>query len=526
MLNSIHKSGVKQKEGLFGENMSAGGGAPTGAPMIVQNGGIDDVLNSEQQNAEQNQNGGRVFEKFFYKQCDSGPYKVVVQKTIDENQVGNEVRLNGINKITVGILLKQNGFAKSVMDIKKIGRAKVLVFFSEWKEANRLVTCQNLSLKRFKAFIPKSFVTVKGVIAGIPEELEAEEILTDIETNKEVMEVFRMQRTVAPGKRVPIKKLGVVFRSNKLPEYVRVYSVITKVEPYVTKAVMCNACLRYGHIALNCKSRKRCGNCGETHEEQVNDQECPNQTRCVHCKDSHKSSDVKCPERKKQNDIKKLMASKNLTYQEARDEFRVVVSNGFTILEKADEFPSIYESFTNVLKKSTNQEVSASKYQSAPRANNRNVTVEQKGKNLGAVKKQIRPKDKKPENKYKEREIDEDGFETVRYSNKKRKTDAEHREEQEVTKPETQVMTVEKHLELRKRWEDKMKEIARQKDELQSTVGRTFNQLSQAIATKDENGYYVVMEVVKQLAMSLGYEVEDGIPKDISENGDVQDITE
>nr|XP_029734340.1 uncharacterized protein LOC109399375 [Aedes albopictus] len=270
--------------------MSAGGGAPTGAPMIVQNGGIDDVLNSEQQNAEQNQNGGRVFEKFFYKQCDSGPYKVVVQKTIDENQLGNEVRLNGINKITVGILLKQNGFAKSVMDIKKIGRAKVLVFFSEWKEANRLVTCQNLSLKRFKAFIPKSFVTVKGVIAGIPEELEAEEILTDIETNKEVMEVFRMQRTVAPGKRVPIKKLGVVFRSNKLPEYVRVYSVITKVEPYVTKAVMCNACLRYGHIALNCKSRKRCGNCGETHEEQVNDQECPNQTRCVHCKDSRQTS--------------------------------------------------------------------------------------------------------------------------------------------------------------------------------------------------------------------------------------------
>lgn len=47
-------------------------------------------------------------------------------------------------------------------------------------------------------------------------------------------------------------KMGVVFRSNRLPASVKIFSVNVKVEPYVTKVVMCNACLRYGHIAKYC----------------------------------------------------------------------------------------------------------------------------------------------------------------------------------------------------------------------------------------------------------------------------------
>lgn len=505
--------------------MSDGGGAPPGAPGLAQNGGVANMQHS-QSGGSNNQNGAKVFEKYYYKQCDSGPYKVVVEKMQEEKPAGNDERNSGINKVTVGLLLKQNGLSKSVIDIKKIGRAKVMVLFSEWKEANRLTTCQNLILKRFRAFIPKSFVTVKGVIAGIPEELQPEELIPDIETDKEILEVFRLQRTTAAGKRVPIEKLGIVFRSNKLPSRVRVYSVITKVEPYVTKAVMCNSCLRYGHIAGNCKSRKRCGNCGESHEELPQDQECPNQTKCVHCKNNHRSLDMKCPERKKQNDIKKLMASKNLTYQEARDEFKIVVSNGFSLLGTADEFPSVYESFSNVLKKSSIQGGKYTTQQTPARTtDNRDGVPEQKGRNLGAVKKHSHPRSKKPETSYsQEKEISEDGFETVRYSNKKRRTDNGSKA-QEKTPESSNVMTMEKHLELRKRWEDKIKEIARQKEELQSTVGKTYNTLSQAIEAKDENGYYTVLEVVRQLSVLMGCATE-GLPDATIEDGDIQDIAE
>lgn len=164
--------------------MSESDGAPNGAPvgMEIQDG----VSEKAVRNGQDAQDGPKKEkENYAYKQSDCGPFKVMVEKK-EENATF------GINKISVGLVMKQNGFAKSVIDIKKIGRTRVMVYMSEWQEANRLLNCQNLKLKKLTAYIPRGFVTAKGVIGGVPEDMDDKEVIEEMQTNLEIVEAFRM----------------------------------------------------------------------------------------------------------------------------------------------------------------------------------------------------------------------------------------------------------------------------------------------------------------------------------------------
>ncbi|XP_055594549.1 uncharacterized protein LOC129745468 [Uranotaenia lowii] len=336
-------------------------------------------------------------------------------------------------------MLKQNGFTKVIMDIRKIGRSKVLVYFEEWQAANRLVNCRNLSLKNYVAYIPRGFVTVKGVIGGIPDDIDITELTNEIESSKDIVEIFRMHRMVNKEK-VATKKVGLVFRSNKLPDSVRIYAVNMRVEPYINRTVMCYACLRYGHIADNCKGKKRCINCGDAEGKEHDSKNCGNITKCVHCKENHKASDPKCPERAKQAAIKKLMACQNLTYQEAKDEFKLEVRNGFDVLSNMREFPSIYESFASVTAKNGNN---VSKQQIQPKKSMASTnTYGESSKQSVRSNVQYNQKPKKNPNN-----LEEAGHSFSQ--TKKRKTSTSH--ENEDTEIQEQ-MPVQKYLELRKRW--------------------------------------------------------------------------
>lgn len=464
-----------------------------------------DIQNGENLVAKSGQDGRKKEkESYAYKQCDSGPFKVMVEKKEENANFG-------INKISVGSVLKQNGFAKSVIDIKKIGRSRVMVYISEWQEANRLISCQNLKLKKLSAYIPRGFVTVKGVIAGIPEEMEDNEVIDDMETNLEVVEAFRMHRTTKDGKKVPTMKMGVVFRSNRLPDSVRVFSVKVKVEPYVTKVVMCNACLRYGHIAKYCKGRKRCMNCGDNHDNQEEQEVCVKTALCVHCKGEHKASDAKCPERGKQERIKRLMAVKNLSYHEAREQAGVQTRNMFSLLSVENEFPTVYESFANITKKKEVKERQhlQQEVRQAPAKKSREIIKKVKNRD---EQRQIHDEhcpessrltpDSATGNK------DADGFELVRQ--KKRKTDNAEKEE-------ANRISMQQHLELRKRWDDKLKELAGQREELKTKVNETYNELYLALNTKDEDTHRKLLGVLNNLGQTLGFMAQErNNPEDIN----------
>lgn len=98
---------------------------------------------------------------------------------------------------------------------------------------------------------------------------------------------------------------------------------------------MCNSCLRYGHIMTTLHKLRR--DSWQWRLQEWNE---------VCWLQAQAYGIWQQMPRTKQTElaISKIRASRNLTYQEARDELRITTRNGYSILEHADEFPSVYES--------------------------------------------------------------------------------------------------------------------------------------------------------------------------------------
>ena len=108
---------------------------------------------------------------------------------------------------------------------------------------------------------------------------------------------------------------------------------------YVAPVTQCFRCLRYGHTRNNCQGKEKCFNCSaDKHLEDNNSEinkEYNSKTCCVFCKDSHKTTDKKCPEYLRQKNIKELMAFENITFFEASEFCKKNISpkeNSFTML--------------------------------------------------------------------------------------------------------------------------------------------------------------------------------------------------
>ncbi|XP_058816706.1 uncharacterized protein LOC131679982 [Topomyia yanbarensis] len=135
------------------------------------------------------------------------------------------------------------------------------------------------------------------------------------------------------------------------------------------------------------------------------------------------------------------MAHRNLTYFEARQELIVPTRNSYSILEHTEEFMTIQESYAEAVKRRSHSEGSIN------RSNN----------------------NKKPANEKQKAQLE------VEEPARKRKAADRKPKEQ---KPETTSM--EQHLELRKRWEEKMKVIAEQREAYKQMANETFKSLTTA----------------------------------------------
>ncbi|XP_055584978.1 uncharacterized protein LOC129737843 [Uranotaenia lowii] len=280
----------------------------------------------------------KIFKNYNYQNGDCRPYRVIVENTdVEKRKV--------VNRLQIGIMLHQNGFDKCIDDIRKTARNKVTVYVGNIKDANRLANCQNLNLQGFKSYIPKQFVTVTGVISGIPLEMKDEEVKHFIKAKAEIDSVFRMHR-YKDKKKEPTYKMGVVFRTNTLPNDISIYSVIHKVQPYIRKPIICFKCLRYNHLSKNCKALiEKCMSCAVEHSTENS---C-NVLKCLYCPNSnHKTTDKVCPRWKKENDLQAKMAKKCMTYQEARQYYEVPTENMFDVLRTTEDFPTIAESYSRV----------------------------------------------------------------------------------------------------------------------------------------------------------------------------------
>lgn len=279
------------------------------------------------------QNGNeKPKQDYYYNEKDGGPFRVYVELNNADPKIS-------INKISVGRMLRKVfGASKHVTEIKNAGKRKVLVYLNSFPAANRLVLNTVVTAHGYKAYIAKHLVSVTGVISGIPTDVSTDEILQDLHSLVPITDVYRFQRYVN-GAKIPSTRVSVTFRSNKLPELVKLYDCSIKVEPFYRKAFLCLNCLRYNHKAVNCRSFRRCHGCGDRHESDNEYKECTKPRRCIYCKKDHSTTDANCPERQRQNNIKSIMSKKALTFFEAKEYFPITTSNSFNALAEFMEDP-------------------------------------------------------------------------------------------------------------------------------------------------------------------------------------------
>lgn len=283
-----------------------------------------------------------------YNETDAGPYRVIVQ--LNENPDDTQ-----INKLALGkILSKTKEYKANVLNLKIMGKNKVLVLVKTPQTANNIQADKTLKAQNYKAYIPKHFMTVSGVVTGVPLEMTPEEILENITSTKPILSVTRLHKYEKEVK-TPTTRIAVTFRCNQLPTEVRMFCCTNQVKPFVNKAVFCQNCLRYNHRTNNCRSKQRCETCGRNHDDQGYGQ-CAMPARCLHCRqEGHKSGDASCPERARQNNLKVIMAKTNLTTLEAQEQYPIYTQNQYSLLENIEEFPTLTKSYAKTTQHTNTQ---------------------------------------------------------------------------------------------------------------------------------------------------------------------------
>lgn len=307
---------------------------------------MDDGAGTSVISTDNNRNGQRMDpENIIYTKEDSAPYRLYFE--LRDNKGGTEK----INKFSLGSFLrKMDHIRQFITDMKYVGQHKILVFMSSYSRANLTLKAVNNGDSIYKAYIPKHLVCVTGVLAGVPTDIDIEEIKMDLECNVPIVNVVRLTKRVDNGDRIPINRLSITFRASELPTEVRLFCCLSRVKPFTSKVVICLNCLRFGHLTDNCKGARRCKRCTLRHETREEFQTCQKAVTCAHCHNDHTSTDETCPERKRQQNIKFLMSKKNLTYTEAREQIPLVSENVYELLQHADEFPTTSESFSSMAK--------------------------------------------------------------------------------------------------------------------------------------------------------------------------------
>ena len=249
-----------------------------------------------------------------YSVHNKGPYVISVQATN-----GGACK----HALSMGKILHST-FPGLIKKIEKSDRARVTVECFDGKSANKIVTSKDvLSKFNLEAFIPNFRVSREGIIRNIPLDISTEDIIRFAATSLKcpIMEARRFVHKDEKGEKVPSTTVQIKFEGQEIPDFIDLFHMRIKVDPYITQPKLCYSCSRFGHVANQCKN-PRCRFCGSPPHEK--DQVCPQINgpyTCLNCKGSHLVSDKNCPVFKEQSTIRKMAAFRNIPIKEASQLF-------------------------------------------------------------------------------------------------------------------------------------------------------------------------------------------------------------
>ena len=132
--------------------------------------------------------------------------------------------------------------------------------------------------------------SIKGVIMGIPHEVEDEEIISALK-GQGVTAAKRITKKVS-GQAQKTTAIQLTFET-KMPETINFGYEKKRVRPYIPPVMRCYKCQLYGHGANQCRGKVRCAACGQGHDWK----ECPNKSapKCARCGGAHSAAYMGCP---------------------------------------------------------------------------------------------------------------------------------------------------------------------------------------------------------------------------------------
>ncbi|XP_056270945.1 uncharacterized protein LOC130194087 [Pseudoliparis swirei] len=159
----------------------------------------------------------------------------------------------------------------------------------------------------------------KGVITGVPVSVDMEELKRNLKGGA-IVNAQRMKMT-REGVKMDSESVLIEFEEKNVPNKVFLGYLSYPVRVYVPKPLRCFKCQRFGHIANNCKEKRRCARCGGDHEYG----KCGTgtQPQCCNCGGAHSVAYGGCEVMRRETEIQKVRVERRITYAEAVRETKV-----------------------------------------------------------------------------------------------------------------------------------------------------------------------------------------------------------
>ncbi|XP_075147465.1 uncharacterized protein LOC142221602 [Haematobia irritans] len=299
--------------------------------------------------------------QILYPDIHPGPYYVLINT---ENQVSTRTKNSELHLFEKLENLKIPGNFES----KNIGFNTFRLSFNNANAANDLVLNTKLNDIGMRAYIPDRFLQKYYIIKNVPINYSGERIINEINL-KNIFTAVSVYRFTYKNEETI--KVGIIYDS-PLTEF-NMFCSKAKVELYVPPTRLCKNCGRLGHIAVRCKSKKRCLFCGadiicpnDCKEQKcstcLSSTKCPTvckESKCILCnRTDHNANDSRiCDKWKTEKTIKAIMALSNKSKKECLQTYKR--TNYYEILDEEqfqNQFPSLNKK-QNQPAKTMNEEI-------------------------------------------------------------------------------------------------------------------------------------------------------------------------
>lgn len=301
----------QSNEQLINKSLKSGSAKPA-APAKR---GPNNLASSTTVPCEKNKEKG--FPTLKYTINDKAPYTVYIYTKYSTHSSTEAAHPLYVSKLIANIAYND------IIEIKKIGKGKIMADLKSHQAANNLVSSELLASHNLQAFIPTYRTLRTGTVRDIPSGIDEDTIFKAIEApGFNVLEVRRFNKRIREEgniKYIPSSTICVKFAGQSLPNHVSIFKTRHEVSPFVPKTKVCFKCYRVGHISSSCRGAERCLKCG--HSKHSEDTICPAEGKppqCINCQGDHLATSINCPVVIRNGAIAALAATNNISIFEAR----------------------------------------------------------------------------------------------------------------------------------------------------------------------------------------------------------------